>query len=79
LNPTDLKERLSITVLPMLPNAPSIYDAGIDGIPAAYGGNDVETLGAAGGWIASPAELLKLVAAIDNQSGIPTISILIIA
>lgn len=39
----------------------------------AYGGNDIENLGAAGGWIASPAELLKLVVAIDVESGAPLI------
>ena len=34
--------------------------------PVAYGGNDLESLAAAGGWIASPAEILKLVVAIDS-------------
>ncbi len=57
---------------PNAPVAPSIYDAGTM-VSRHYGGNDIETLGAAGGWIASPAELLKLVAAIDNESGMPTI------
>lgn len=38
-----------------------------------YGGNDIETLGAAGGWIASPAELLKLIVAIDDQNYVPGI------
>ncbi len=37
-------------------------------VPLSYGGNDIETLGAAGGWIGSPAELLKFVTAIDNNS-----------
>ncbi len=41
--------------------------------PMAYGGNDIETLGAAGGWIASPAEILKLVVAIDNATGTPNL------
>ncbi len=44
-----------------------------DKVPLAYGGNDIETLGAAGGWIASPAEVLKLVVAIDSLSGAPNI------
>jgi CubicO group peptidase (beta-lactamase class C family) len=35
-------------------------------IPVAYGGNNIELLGAAGGWVASPAEILKLVVAIDS-------------
>ncbi len=37
-------------------------------VPLAYGGNNIETLGAAGGWIASPVEILKLVVAIDNPA-----------
>ncbi len=41
--------------------------------PRAYGGNDIETLGAAGGWIASPVDILKLVVAIDSLSGPPDI------
>lgn len=40
--------------------------------PLAYGGNDIENLGAAGGWIASPVEILKLVTAIDNETGEPS-------
>ncbi len=39
----------------------------------SYGGNDISVLGAAGGWIATPAELLKLVAAIDGNPEIPDI------
>lgn len=35
-------------------------------VPKYYGGNSIETLGAAGGWVASPTELMKLVVAIDN-------------
>ncbi len=44
-----------------------------DKVPLAYGGNNIETLGAAGGWIASPVEILKLVVAIDSLSGTPDI------
>jgi CubicO group peptidase (beta-lactamase class C family) len=36
-------------------------------IPVAYGGNNIELLGAAGGWVASPAEILKLVVALDSM------------
>ncbi len=50
----------------------SIYDIN-EFVPLSYGGNDIETLGAAGGWIASPAELLKLIAAIDGRPGVPDI------
>ena len=38
--------------------------------PVAYGGNNIEALGAAGGWIASPSEILKLIVAIDSIPGI---------
>ena len=38
-----------------------------------YGGTDIRTLGAAGGWVASPAEFLKLVTAIDGFSTRPDI------
>jgi CubicO group peptidase (beta-lactamase class C family) len=41
----------------------SVYDFDIM-VPFAYGGNDIETLGAAGGWVASASELLKLAVAI---------------
>lgn len=39
----------------------------------SYGGNDIGALGAAGGWIATPSDLLKLVAAIDGNPGVPDI------
>jgi CubicO group peptidase (beta-lactamase class C family) len=35
-------------------------------VPRCYGGNDIETLGAAGGWISSTTDLLRLVVAIDG-------------
>jgi CubicO group peptidase (beta-lactamase class C family) len=50
------------------PRVQSFYDPLISA-NLSNGGNDIETLGAAGGWIASPAEMLKLVTAIDNKSG----------
>lgn len=37
------------------------------------GGNNIEELYGAGGWVASPAELLRFLAAIDNNSIIPDI------
>lgn len=40
-------------------------------IPLPYGGNDIEILGPAGGWIASPAEIMKLVVSIDTIPGTP--------
>lgn len=39
-----------------------------DKVPKYYGGNNIENLGAAGGWIASPSELMKLLVAIDGFS-----------
>ncbi|NOQ26181.1 MAG: serine hydrolase [Bacteroidales bacterium] len=35
-------------------------------VPKFYGGNSIETLGSAGGWLATPAELMKLLVAIDG-------------
>lgn len=35
-------------------------------VPRSYGGNDIKTLGAAGGWISSTTDLLRLVVAIDG-------------
>ncbi|MFW6327228.1 MAG: serine hydrolase [Bacteroidota bacterium] len=35
-------------------------------VPQAYGGNNIELLGAAGGWIASAVELMKFMVAIDG-------------
>lgn len=37
------------------------------------GGNNIEDLYGAGGWVASPSELLRLLAAIDYNPGIPDI------
>ena len=59
------------------PNEVSYYNAGrkhmtyaIDGsgelVPAYYGGNNIELLGAAGGWVASAPELCKLVTTLDG-------------
>jgi CubicO group peptidase (beta-lactamase class C family) len=35
-------------------------------VPRSYGGNDIRTLGAAGGWIASATDLLRFMLAIDG-------------
>jgi CubicO group peptidase (beta-lactamase class C family) len=59
------------------PNEVSYYNAGrklmtraMDGsgelVPAYYGGNNIELLGAAGGWVASAPELCKLMTALDG-------------
>ena len=36
-------------------------------LPKTYGGNDMKVLGAAGGWIASAIDLMKLVVVIDEN------------
>ena len=38
-------------------------------MPAQYGGNNIELLGAAGGWVASAPELCKLLTTIDGFDG----------
>ncbi len=42
-------------------------------VPRAYGGNNMETISAAGGWLASPTELMKLILAIDGFESKPEI------
>ncbi len=49
------------------------YDGSKMRVPLQYGGNDIELLGPAGGWIASAPELAKLIAATDGFSSHPDI------
>ncbi len=42
-------------------------------VPIYYGGNDIELLGPAGGWVASAPELIKFLTAIDGFPGQPDI------
>jgi CubicO group peptidase (beta-lactamase class C family) len=42
-------------------------------VPVQYGGNNIELLGPAGGWIASAPELIKLIVAMDGFSSHPDI------
>ena len=49
------------------------YNSNHDLVTRIYGGSDIKSLGAAGGWISSPAGLLKLVAAIDGFDTKPDI------
>lgn len=42
-------------------------------VPKSNGGNDIQGLGGAGGWVASPTELLRFVAAIDGSPSRPDI------
>jgi CubicO group peptidase (beta-lactamase class C family) len=44
---------------------PSIYGTG-DLVPASYGGNDIESLGGAGAWLATAPDLMKLLLAVDG-------------
>ncbi len=38
-----------------------------------YGGNDIHLLGSAGGWLASPIDLMKLIVVIDNEPNVKDI------
>ena len=49
------------------------YDGSGDFVPVTYGANSLELLGAAGGWISSSPELIKLVCAIDGFPSFPDI------
>jgi CubicO group peptidase (beta-lactamase class C family) len=57
--------------------AGSAYSQAVDGsdnmVPQAYGGNDFNLLGAAGGWIASAPELARLITYIDGFDNQPDI------
>ena len=37
-------------------------------VPPSYGGNDIETLGGAGAWIATAPDLIRLMLAVDGQA-----------
>lgn len=47
------------------PLRPSIYGTG-EMVPASRGGNDIETLGAAGAWVATAPDLMRLLLSIDG-------------
>jgi len=49
------------------------YNGSMDLVPAEYGGNPIELIGAAGGWVASAPELAKLMVAIDGYDSRPDI------
>ena len=50
-----------------MPKRPSIYGTG-EMVPVRYGGNDIETLGAAGSWLATAPDLMRLLLAVDGLS-----------
>ncbi|MEX0988288.1 MAG: serine hydrolase domain-containing protein [Bacteroidales bacterium] len=45
------------------------FDGSGEMVPAYYGGNYIELLGAAGGWVASAPELCKLISSLDGFDG----------
>lgn len=57
------------TATPILPYNKHINDS----LPRSYGGNNIEGLYGAGGWVASPVEILKFVASIDGKPDVPDI------
>lgn len=49
------------------------YDNSGNMYPREYGGNNIRGLQGAGGWVASSAEMMRLVASIDGKEGVPDI------
>lgn len=49
------------------------YDGSGQMVPRSYGGSDLQILGSAGGWVASPTELMKFITAIDPDDSKPDI------
>lgn len=49
------------------------FDGSKQLVPVVYGGNNIELLGAAGGWVASAPELIKFMLAIDGFESRPDI------
>jgi CubicO group peptidase (beta-lactamase class C family) len=53
-------------------NAPE-FDGSNEMVPKSYGGNNIEILGAAGGWVSSAPELARFISVIDDFPGKPDI------
>jgi CubicO group peptidase (beta-lactamase class C family) len=51
---------------------PSIYGTG-ELVPPSYGGNDIRALGAAGAWVATAPDLMRLLLAVDGFKSRPDI------
>ena len=49
------------------------YDGSGRTVPRSYGGCNLQVLGSAGGWVASPTELMKFITAIDPDDSKPDI------
>lgn len=50
-----------------------LYDGSGQLVPKCYGGCDMQVLSGAGGWVASPTELMKFITAIDPDDSKPDI------
>lgn len=50
-----------------------LFDGSGQLVPRCYGGCDLQVLSGAGGWVASPTELMKFITAIDPQDSKPDI------
>ena len=57
------------------PNSKKVvsYDGSGEWVPRPYGGNDMQTIAATGGWLASPSEFMKFMLAIDGFDSRPDI------
>lgn len=49
-----------------------LFDGSGQLVPRCYGGCDLQVLSGAGGWVASPTELMKFITAIDPDDSKPT-------
>jgi len=54
-------------------NVREAFDGSGKMVPTTYGATDIRTLEGAGGWVASPTELLKLISLVDGYSDQPDI------
>ena len=50
-----------------------LFDGSGQLVPRCYGGCDLQVLSGAGGWVASPTELMKFITAIDPEDSKPDI------
>lgn len=73
-NLPDQKAPFEVTyyVPPDVPLKPSVYGTGELLLPS-YGGNDIEALGAAGAWLGTAPDLLRLLLAVDGFDSRPDI------
>ena len=67
-NPYEVRYFEPVNAIPIK----SIYDKNKIG-PASYGGNDIEALGGAGGWITTAPDLLRFILAVDGFDTRPDI------